>query len=120
MPIHFFEYSRPYWKKIKKSVKTYSIEYPNGIDAVQIFLTGAKLLLMGYRSLRMLGKGIRYIKRNTGVYKHALRQITSISHSFWEGNRGGSRKQFSLLRQTEFINEPTNDICTSEMKGIIQ
>jgi hypothetical protein len=88
---------------------------------VQIFFASARLLLMGNRSLRMLGMGIWYIRINIGIFvKHTLRPITNTS-SCWEGNRGGSKKQFSLLRQTEvnLNNEPTNNTYTSGMKGIL-
>ena len=106
-------------KGLKKVLKPILSNTLIELTAVQIFITGAKLLLMGNRSLRMLGKGIWYTRRNIGVYKHALRQVANTSHSCWKGNRGGSRKQFSLLRQTELINEPTNNTHTSEMKGIL-
>ena len=67
----------------------------------------------------MLGKAIQYARRNSGVYKHAVRRITNTSPAFWEGNRGGSRKQLSLLRQVELINEPTNNTYISEIKDIL-
>ena len=104
-----------------KSVKPIPWNILIELIVVQIFLTSAILLLMGNRSLRMLGMGIRYNRRNIGIFvKHTLRPITNTS-SCWEGNRGGSKKQFSLLRQTEenLNNEPTNNIYTSGMKGIL-
>ena len=106
-------------KRLNKVLKPILSNILIELIAVQKFSTGAKLLLMGNKSSRMLGKSIWCTRRNIGVYKHALRQVTNTSRSCWEGNRGGSRKQFSLLRQTELFNEPTNNIYTSEMKDIL-
>ena len=106
-------------KRFKKVLKPVLSNTLIELIMVQISFMGVKLLLLGNRSLRMLGTGIWYTRRNNGVYKHALRQITNTSRSCWEGNGGGSRKQFSLSRQTELTNEPTNNIYTSEMKDIL-
>jgi len=106
-------------KRYKKVLKPIPSNTLRELIVVQMLFTSARQLLMGSRSLQMLGKSIRYTRRNSGVYKHALRQITNTNLSCWEGNRGGSRKQFSLLRQTESFNEPTNNIYTSEMKDIL-
>lgn len=106
-------------KRLKKVLKPILSNTLIELIAVQRLFTGVILLLMGDRSLRMLGKGIRYSRRNIGIYKHALRQITNTSGSYWEGNRGGLRKRFSLLRQIELFNEPMNNIYTSELKDIL-
>ena len=98
-------------KRLKKVLKLILSNTLIELITFQIFFMGVKLLLLANRPLRILGRGIRYSRRNIGVYKHALRQVSNTSGRCWEGNGGGSRKQFSLSRQIELTNEPTNNIC---------
>lgn len=79
-------------KRSKKVLKPILSSTLIELIAVQTFFTGAKLFFTGNRSSRVLGKGIRYTRRNIGGYKHALRQIINTNRRCWEGNRGGSRK----------------------------
>ena len=91
-------------KRIKRAFKPILSSTLKVLIVVQLFFMGTRLYSLGNTSLRVLGMGIWRIRRNQRVYKHTLRQITMTNLSCWEGNGGGSRKQFSLSRQIELMN----------------
>ena len=97
-------------KRIKRTFKPILSNTFKAFIVVQIFHMGAIPCFWGNWSVWMLGMDLWCISRNFWVYNHVLRQITITNMYYWKGNRGGLRKQFLQLRQTESMNQRTRYI----------